>query len=98
LNPGLGHESNEQMDQFIGANRRHSADEGFAAMVERNCTEDVRFEVIAMAFMRITTWMEGNSVTTRHGNWLKEQLYLDYCATDYVIVQRNKERTFKKKL
>jgi hypothetical protein len=24
-------------------------------------------------------------------------LYLDYCATDYVIVQRNKERTLKKK-
>ena len=41
--------------------------------------------------------MEGNSVTTRHGNWLKEQLYLDYCVTDYVIVQRNKERTLKKK-
>jgi hypothetical protein len=40
--------------------------------------------------------MEGNFVTTRHGNWLKEQLYLDYCVTDYVIVQRNKERTFKK--
>jgi hypothetical protein len=39
--------------------------------------------------------MEGNSVTTRHGNWLKEQLYLDHCVTDYVIVQRNKERTFK---
>jgi hypothetical protein len=36
--------------------------------------------------------MEENSVTTRHGNWLKEQLYLDYCVTDYVIVQRNKER------
>jgi hypothetical protein len=40
--------------------------------------------------------MEGNSVT-HHGNWLKEQLYLDYCVTDYVIVQRNKERTFLKK-
>ena len=40
--------------------------------------------------------MEGNSVTTRHGNWLMEQLYSDYCVTDYVIVQRNKDRTYKK--
>ena len=42
------------------------------------------------------TRMEGISVTTRHGNWLKEQLYLDYCVTDHVIEQRNKERTLKK--